>query len=601
MNQTIKPSSEKAEKIIQEVIEKVNDYEGRMSSRLTRWVEIAELYSGKTATQKENSKLSPNSAELYKAIRAMRNMIMRMLLGQKPCFELECLDIIGYDDPYKLLKTEHYITNQLDLARFDKGMARALDQLLLYGTVAIHEQYEPLRASFLGRKNYVTTFRPVSLINCAFSLDTYDIEESSWVALSDIQSNCELEKLLRHDPDGKVYDHGKIKGLQGEPEYSPQVNNWVKQRMAWQGYVDGDFKGGMERTTYYGPLDCMPGNEEYAIEIVNRKAIIRMEACEGIRPVRIATINTIDVEPLGNGLGDMFAPMLGKIDDTESALLNMITLAGANMFAKQKSLTDEDMEFVVRQFGIMNLENPDLRNIGPDPRSIAATAGYSSDAVQKFRQAAGAPDTLQAILSSEQHTATAVSLAMNESVRNLSVQAQLLSPVLVQDHIKVVLQNAQKYNTAPFVLNIGGAPVTVVPSDLMIDVNVRVKTSTDQDFRPTKLQRLREGMQAMAIFGADAIPGKRLNPGPALLEYFKTLDVPNWNESIQDLTPEDMLNMRMAAEMRGGPAQEGRAMPPEVTEGEGTMTTPVGEVLAPPGEEAATTSAIRRSTVGAYE
>ena len=168
-NETIRLSEKQAYKVSEEILEKVKTYESRMSYRLARWVEAAELYSGKTATNKENSRLSHNSAELLKSIRAARNMIVRMLLGQKPCFELEAMDVIGHYEPEKLIKAEYYIQNQLDLARLNKAMARAIDQLLLYGTVAIHEQYEPLRASFLGRKNYITTFRPLSLINGALS------------------------------------------------------------------------------------------------------------------------------------------------------------------------------------------------------------------------------------------------------------------------------------------------------------------------------------------------------------------------------------------------------------------------------------------------
>ena len=594
-NEPIKLSEKQAYKVTDEVMSKVNTYESRMAYRLARWVEAAEMYSGRSATSKENARLSPNSAELLKSIRAARNMIVRMLLGQKPCFELEALDVIGHYEPEKLLKAEYYVQNQMDLSRFNKAMARAIDQLLLYGTVAVHEQYEPLRASFLGRKNYITTFRPLSLINCAFSLDAYDIEESSWVALSDVQSTCELNKILVHDPEGKLYNIGKVKEAQDDRDYRPKINTWVKQRLAWQGYQDSDFKGGMERCTYYGPLDCLNDNSgEYCVEIVNRKCIIRAESYEGIRPVRIAAIDTLDVEPLGNGMYDKFSPMLKEIDDTKSSLMNMITLAGANMFAKQKSLSDEDTEFVIRQFGIMNLENPDLRNIAPDGRNVSAVAGYLTNKIQDYRQAAGTPDTLQAIVEGEQTTATAVSLAMNEAVRGWSVQAEIIAPVLITDHVKVILQNAQKYNTEPFVLNVNGVPVTIVPSDLMIDVNVRVKTTTDQDFRPAKLQRLREGIMMMA--SVPPPPGKKYNPGPAMEEYFKTLQVPKWNESIQDVTDEDLMAMRMQAEMGAQPPQGG-PMGQSAPVDEGTLDTPVGEVMAVPGDQQSTKQAIRKSGV----
>ena len=355
----------------------------------------------------------------------------------------------------------------------------------------------------------------------------------------------------------------------------------MNQRMAFAGYIDSQFDNGIERVTYYGPLDCMSDRTaEYCVELVNRDYIVRMEEYDGIRPVRIAAIDTIDVEPLGNGMYDKFAPQLRKIDNTESALLNQIEFAGASMFRMQKDMTDEDSEFNIRQFGILRTSNP-LETLGPDARNLQATAGYGAAQVQGFRQAAGAPDTLQAIVSGEQATATATSLAMNEAVRGLSCQAEILAPALVRDHIKVILQNVQKYNTEPMVMNIGGAPVTVMPSDLMIDVNIRVKTTSDQDFRPAKLQRLRDGIKLMAMFPPNAIPGLKLNPSPAIMEYLKILDVPNYRDSVQAITEDDMMMSAVAAQM----GMNGRVDPQtmgKLQEEEGTIKTPVGEVMAAP-------------------
>lgn len=601
MNKTITLSDKKAQEVIKEIEEKAGTYENRMITRLQRWNEAAELYMGRTATQKENSKLSPNSTELYKAIRAMSNMIMRMLLGAKPPFELECLDILGYDDPTKLIKTEHYLLNQMDMARFDKACYKAINQLLLYGSVVNHMQYEPLRASFLGRKRYITSMRPISLVNCAFSLDSMDIEESSFVVLSDIQNKCVLNKLKQHDPEGKMYNLANIGKAYDDKHYQPEINKWVEQRMIAAGYTDGKFEDGMERRTYYGTLDCMHDTTgEYCFEVVNRKYIIRAEEYEGIRPLSITTINNIDIEPLGSGLYDIFGGHLRKIDDSEQALVNMVTLAGANMFAKQKSLTDEDMEWTVRNFGILNLENPDLKSIGPDPRSVAVVDGYRQNEIQKFRTASGAPDTLQAIVNEDQATATAVSLAMNESVRNLSVQAELASPTLLKHYLQTALQNAQKYNTGPFVLHMGGAPITIVPSDLLIDVNIRIKTTTDQDFRPAKIKNLLAAIQVMDATGPDGITGKKLDSSFAKLELLKLLDVPNWDKSVSEITEEDMLRANVLAQMQGPQERGGAPLVKVEAEdmGPGVVQTPVGPTLSAPGDMGTTQEAVQSANIG---
>lgn len=590
-----------------------------MAFRLQHWAEIAELLQGKTKTMMENSRISPNSAELYKAVRAITNMQFRMLTSIKPFFQLSPLDILGHADSAKIIKSEHYVTNQLDLSKFPKGLYRSLFMLNLYGSTAIHEQYEPLRASFLGNKRYITSYRPVSLINCAFALDGYDIEDSSWTCLNDIQAKSCLNKLISHDPTGKMYSLSNIKDILNEEDYIPKINAWVQMRMAWSGYVGNNFLGGMERSTYYGPLDCMSDGEEYCVEMINRQRIIRMESYEGLRPVRVATINNLDVEPLGNGLGDQFRPLLGQIDETRSSLQNTIVFAGANMFSKQKGLSDEDMELAIRNFGVVALENPDIRPLGPAPQTIQALAGYEASLIQQFRQGSGATDTLQALVQGDSSTATEVSLAMNEAVRNISVGSEILAPNLVGDHIKVVLQNGMKYQTKPFTLVIGGTPITIVPADLQIDADVQVLTMTDQNFRPTRIRNLMQAASLMINTPPNALNGTKLDVTPTVLEIVKLLDVPNWQKSVKEITEEDLVRANVIATMTQGqqPMNGAQQTGPENPKGEtrsanempgkkeqkelnrstsGIQQTDGGPVLTAPGSQASMQEAIRSAT-----
>jgi len=621
MNGKIKLNEKDKNKVLNEILSKINFYETRMTYRLARWTEIAEIYSGRTATTGENRKVSPNTAELYKAIRAICNMQVRMILGQKPPFELRPLDIISYTDPSTLIKLENLVMHNLDLTKFNKNFYRALVQLWLYGSVAVLEQYEPFRHSFLGKKKYATTFKPISLINCAFSLDTYDIEDATWVSISDVQSKTELDRILKYDEKGDIYNLDEVKNAINDKNFKPEVNNWVRMRLAYNGYVGQDFTGGMERITYFGKLDCLDSEGEFCIEIVDRKHIIRSEEYEGLRPVRIATVNTIDVEPLGNGLGDMFLPLIKEMDATKASLVNMIKLAGANMYAKQKAVTDEDIEFTIRNFGILSLDNPQMFPIAPAPQNLSATSEYYQMAIQQFRQATGATDSLQAIVPSEQVTATAVSLSMNEAVRNISVQSEIIAPTLLKDHIKVIIQNYQKYLKEPMVVPIGGVPITLTPADALVDVDVDVRTTTDQDFRPARMMRLREALQLMLSTPPNAIPGKKVNAGYVLQEYLKELGVPNWDKSIEPISEADLMNMALLNQINnpvqneadtGNISQKEAGTPPPLNLREQrrvnrqgnyvpdtTIKTPVGEVLSAPGDETTKSSVIKKSTIGA--
>lgn len=615
-------SAEQIKKAVDEILEKRDNYESRMSNRLARWTEIAELYLGKTYTGKDNFAVSPNSPELYKAIRAISNMQYRMLTSQRPFFSLDAADILGHSDPTKLLKAEHYVQMVLDKSRYNPNLLRALTQLNLYGTVAVHALYEPMRQTYLGKPLSITTFHPVSLVNCAFSLDATELETASWVCLTDVESKRYLHKVLKQPGAGSLYDLSAVRAaIDDQMQQEPKINTWTQQRLAIAGYIGINYTGGMEKMTYYGPIDAFNDGLDYCFEIINRKFAIRVEEYSGLRPVHMATINAFDVEPLGNGLGDLFRPLLGKLDGSEAALLNMIKLAGACMFAKQKEIGEEDMQFALQNFGVMELENPTLNPVVPSPAALADVNGYIAKTTQQFRQASGATDTLQAVVQGDSATATEVTLSMNEAVRNLSVSSEIQAETLVKDHIAVILQNAQKYQTVPFTLTINRTPIQIVPADLMIATEVRIKTMTDQDFRPAKVNKLLQVLSLMAQTPPNALTGVKLDITPTLLEILKQLDVPNFDRSVQQISDDDLIKARVISEMMtpataqaGGvpntePPSAGRIADVKPGRREqrvvgaandaalsgSTITTPTGQVLSAPGDQQMSLAAERAS------
>jgi hypothetical protein len=128
------------------------------------------------------------------------------------------------------------------------------------------------------------------------------------------------------------------------------------------------------------------------------------------------------------------------------------------------------------------------------------------------------------------------------------------------------------------------------------------------------------------MFGqALASIGKKFNPGPILTEYFKDLEIPDYEKVIEDITEQDMLRSNMMAQMSNPQPQQGEQEeaeePEETGKGEkkvanggigrrenrmlnrnmsmpmtGTLQTPAGQVLSAPGDQQASTNAIRSST-----
>jgi hypothetical protein len=102
----------------------------------------------------------------------------------------------------------------------------------------------------------------------------------------------------------------------------------------------------------------------------------------------------------------------------------------------------------------------------------------------------------------------------------------------------------------------------------------------------------------MAMFPPNAIPGKKLNPGPSIEEYLKLLDVPNYKDTVQDITEEDMLMSAMASQMgMGGQSGGVPAMEQGAEAEKETISTPVGETLAAPGDNTNITKAIDNAQV----
>ena len=95
----------------------------------------------------------------------------------------------------------------------------------------------------------------------------------------------------------------------------------------------------------------------------------------------------------------------------------------------------------------------------------------------------------------------------------------------------------------------------------------------------------------------NAIPGKKLNPGPCLMEALKILDVPSWQESVQPITEDDLLMNQMMAQMGQAPAVQGKGNMPEITPEPNTLNTPVGPVASAQGDMANTNKTIRQSSV----
>jgi hypothetical protein len=119
-------------------------------------------------------------------------------------------------------------------------------------------------------------------------------------------------------------------------------------------------------------------------------------------------------------------------------------------------------------------------------------------------------------------TATEVSIAQNEAVRNISVKAEIIAESLMRKHLEQAHINNYSNVAEPFVISGTNGPVTVYPTDLAVDVDFVVKITTDKDFRP---QRSKDLIQALQIMTSIRNNGDSKIAKPFYIELAKALDV----------------------------------------------------------------------------
>lgn len=588
----------KSKLIVDEIVGKVNSYESSMSSLLATYTELAEIFLIKPGNLREGSFSNPRVAEMYRAVNAISKMEYRMLTSQKPFFELVPMDIISYTNPVDVIASENYIKQQLKYSEYDINLLRALFSKNLFGTVFVEEPYYTKKVNFLGRKVGVTGFQPRSLLQVAFSRDNFNLRDYSWVSLADYKTRQQLEMCLKND-DTEIYNKDAFSEYINDTE-APYINNWIQTRLQASGFDTDGFNDGnvAEVSSYYGPLDTLNDGLIYNVLVINRKYLFRITEVPGLTPVRTATMVDFELEPLGYGIGTLLKNLSNDIDANRAKLNDIVTFSTYNMFVKGRESGIEDADFTARPWGIIEVDDPNgFKPLVNNFQNAKMALDYEMLLKDDFRNASGATNTLQAIVG-ENVTATEVSLAMNESVRNISVNSEMTAKSLVRDHIQLVLENGQKYQSERMVVNIDGIPTIIEPNQLKIDVDVEVRTMTDQNFRPARLKNTITALQTLLTIPPQSMPGMKVNIEPMVKEIAKMLDIPAFGEVIQPITEQDLIAMKVQAEM-GQPSQlqntrQGNV--PIPMEPQNVQQTPAGEVLQPPGEGEATMQAIQNAS-----
>lgn len=570
----------KAKQIIDEVRQKADDYDGKAGSFLASVAEWADDFRVKPGKRKARTFSNPKQTEFYRAASANAILEYRMMTSADPYFEARPISL--GTSPQEVRTLEQVWLTQHHWSGYRANLLRACHFKPVFGTVLCQEDYRIIGASPFGRRIPVTVMIPRVMDQVFFDrgATSFETNDCDFVGTGDVTSPAALKRLAAEAKETDAPWNAKaLESAANDKENTNTISQRVLERLRRAGYTDDEaFSKKKELLMYYGKLDCMNDGIEYVVALINRKHLVRFHANNfqhGRRGFRIA--KHVDFTgALGDGIGSLFGHTHRGMDANRQKAQDLGSFGAYNMWGRRKnSFVDEDAQIAPLQFIDMDSKD-DMWPITPSYQALEGILKLDEILKMEFRAATNASDTLQAIVTDA--TATASALAQNEAMRAISVRAEQASQALVREHLENMHANNVQNIRAPFNINTANGPKVVYPSDLMIDVDIRAKTTTDKDFQPKRLERMLQMLQVLTSTKSQHPDQLQISILPIVEAIAGMLDV-NPSEVI---LPMGMGGMPQAPMMGAGDmlGMAGLTAPGAPVGGMGVTSTPVGPVLS---------------------
>ena len=524
-------------KILSECVEKVQSFEANMSNVLSQVGETNDLFIIKRPSRKKNAFSNPRLTEMHRSTMTLSTLMYRMMTAKDPFFSVMPMDFYGdpFDPMSKFINSERAWTvqaamdTQLRVAKYRQQLLKANMFCVPFGTVICQEDYKVVGVNAKGRKVPVTDFVPRMMDQIAFDRSALEIDQADWLATMDVVSDANLYRLLSEaDSIGTPWIKKAIKAAIDLKETSGTINEYVRTRIQrTQGnQSDEAIATRKEIIMYYGKLDCMNDGIEYVVAIINRKMIVRFHANNfqhGKRPFR--TAKWIDwAGPMGLGLGQLLGPMHRSMDGNRQKVQDDIALRTYSMWTRRKgSINDDDL--ILKPHALIDVDDhSDLQRLRIEGGGAEAGLTLEERLIAEFRAASSATDNLQGITTGV--TASESALAQNESLRRISVAAEMAAESLVREHLEVCHANNGEYIKQPFNINRSGIVQAVYPEDFNMDADFQLKMTVDKDYKPERLEKLINALQIITSTKSQHPDLMNAPVMPIVSEIMYMLDVP---------------------------------------------------------------------------
>jgi len=584
MAKEFKPkSTAKARQIADEIVDKVGDYETNMSGFMSKVGEWGDLFQVRLPERKKKTFSNPRLTEFFRAVNTLGTMMYRMQTAQDPFFDLVPMSLLRYEG--QLMRIQAALETQLEESQYKRNLLKADMGMCAFGTQIVEEHLETIGINPFGRRVPVTTFKPRSLLQVAFERGTTDIQTADWIATMDLISDSGILSL--DDDNTQEWESRMIEEAAKDKSPSAELNQFILNRLTRARFIgvgDNGVALRKEILRFNGKLDTMNDNVEYCAVLINRKYLVQFypnRNQHGKRDFRIAhwVEDPLTLDPLSLGVGAIAGNLHKSMDANRQRATDAIAFASYNMFERLRDAGINDDELKIRPMQIIDMDmHGGIKPILTDLRGADASLKLEDVLRNEFMAASGATPTLQAQLTDA--TASEVSLAQNEAVRNISVKAELSADPFVREHLRIMHSNNVQFVKQPIRVNKAGFAGMVYPKDLQCDVDFKIKITTDKDYKPQRLTQIKEVIAILTSTKSMHPDMANIRIAPLVRELIRGLGV-NPSEVISEGPPDPAMLQAMGAARGGAGQTQGMEGAPGVpmTPAEDVISTPVGPVM----------------------
>lgn len=605
------------EKVRDEVIDKVKSWENDTSEFSKEYEEFANSWRIQPKS-KNSSKprgfANSKSGETHKATESLASIGFRMLTADDRFFHTVARGLDSNGNPISeedLYTTESLLTEQLRELKFKKELLKCYRSLKLFGTVIFELNWE--RKMNVDGSTYFegTSINLRPLIQTGFDTSVPDIDMSDYIFTVDYPSIWRLKQWSRVDPES--WDRTQIEKSVSSTEYKIDGNSIKKGTNVWENimyrrqvagynYSNPNVK---ELISYHGKIDVEnpviqsyweslgrkddPSNYDFTIGILDSDVVVKIHLTQygsWRTKFKNVTHKQFELEPYGYGVGKLAQRTQRELDVFRSRSNDIVQMATYSMWKLSRFAGLKPNQMNIKPWAVLEMDDINqLEPLRPDINAVIQSIQLMAILTENIRGDTGATANLQAILTKA--SATESGIAQNEALRSVSVHAEIEAEVFIRETLKQMhINNLDNLDSEIWVYVTGkNKPKRVNRHNLPINVGFEVKTTTDKDFRPERLQKILEALQ-MSTSIRNVLPEGVNAVKPLFKEFFRSLGL---DPSIlgQPISMGDQLlnNLKVQQRLKQFPQlmmENQSEAQSELAGGGSNISTPLGPVAASP-------------------